>query len=169
MSTDTREVIEVGDQTKVETRSEKKARIARVLDRGASGERLNVQLPAHLHGEWVPHDEVSIFEKERLGFRIDTEFAPKRALHSKGDGKSLVGDCVFMVCAKEDKEIIDEIRNDQYLKLNRKGKVQKEESDFNSLTQKEGLEPLTEGSVNTARKDELQAAMGIPSEPINTN
>lgn len=162
MSKDTRDVIKVGEGTEttaVETREAKKARLARVLDRGLSADRLHVDLPPHLHGEWVFNDQIAIFEKEALGFKIDTEYAPKRALHSKGDGMSIVGDCVFMICSKEDKELIDEIRRDQYMKLNRKGKTQKEESDFNSQTGKLGLETISEGSVNEARKAELEEAL----------
>ena len=163
MSEDTRETIAVGNQDNVptETREQRKARLVKVLDRGLTADRLHVPLPSHLHGEWVPNDQTAIYEKEALGFKIDTEFAPKRALHSKGDGKSIVGDCVFMVCAKEDKEIIDEIRHEQYLRLNRKQSEQKEEKDFNAQTRKLGLETITEGSINQARKDELEQAMGV--------
>jgi hypothetical protein len=169
MSTDTRETVKVGNQDNVpaavvETREQKKIRLMSVLDRGASSERLNVDLPPHLHGEWVPLDDVSVYEKERLGFSIDKEFAPKRALHSKGDGKSIVGDCVYMTCLREDYEIMLEIRDDQYLKANRKGSVQKEEKDFNSLTRTEGLETVNEGNINQARKEELEAAMGIKKD-----
>lgn len=173
MSEDKRDVITVkGSQTQAsevkqeESRDQRKARLARVLDRGLSHDRLAVPLPDNLYGEWVSNDQVSIYEKEALGFQIDTEYAPKRALHSKGDGKSIVGDCVFMVCSKQDKVLIDEIRNEQYLRLNRKSNEQKEERDFNQVTRKLGLETLTEGSVNEARKAELEAAMEKGVQPI---
>jgi hypothetical protein len=161
MSNDTRDVLTVGNPDNVpqETREQRKARIAKVLDRGLSHDRLAVPLPDNLYGEWVSNDQVSIFEKEALGFKIDTEYAPKRALHSKGDGKSIVGDCVFMICNKEDKQLIDEIRNEQYLRINRKASEQKEEKDFNQVTRKLGLETLTESTVNEARKAELETAL----------
>lgn len=176
MSTDTRDVLTVvpvttdGTQTvqeatpvvdTPETREAKKARLTRVLDRGLTADRLHVPLPPHIHGEWVPNDQSAIFEKEALGFRVDTEYAPKRTLHSKGDGKSIVGDTIFMTCEKENHDLILEIRNDQYQRLNHKGAVQKEEKDFNNLTRKEGLEPTNEGSIDSARKEEITKALGI--------
>jgi len=160
-----RETVEIGDQTQVPTeeltRAQKKARLAAVLDRGIVGDRLKVELPSNLHGEWVFNDQTEIMRMEALGFSVDTEYAPKRALHSKGDGASYVGDVVFMTCEKETKQLIDEIKHDQYMRLNRKGKEQKEEKDFNKLTRNEGLETLTEGSVNEARKVEIEQALGI--------
>jgi hypothetical protein len=170
MSKDTRDVIEVGkqevtaEQEEVLSRDQKKARLAQVLDRGLTADRLHVPLPSGIHGEWVPNDQSAIYEKEALGFKIDTEYAPKRALHSKGDGKSIVGDVVYMICDKENKEIIDEIRNEQYLRLNRKQGTQKEERDITSQTSKIGLEPINEGSVSPARKEELENAMGITKD-----
>jgi hypothetical protein len=169
MSEDTREVHTVGNADNVPlTREQKKARLAKVLDRGLSHDRLAVPLPDHLHGEWVSNDQVSILEKEALGFQIDKEYAPKRALHSKGDGMSIVGDCVFMTCLKEDKQLIDEIRNEQYMRLNRKSSTQKEETDFNQITRKIGLETLSEGSINEARKSELEAAFAAQNPGIVT-
>jgi hypothetical protein len=163
-----REVIAVGDQTKVpteeESRAQKKARLAQVLDRGIVGDRLKVDLPSHVHGEWVFNDQTEVMRMEALGFKVDTEYAPKRALHSKGDGASYVGDVVFMTCEKETKALIDEIKQEQYMRLNRKGKKQKEERDFDNLTSKEGLETLSEGSINDARKEAIEQALGINPE-----
>lgn len=165
-----RETINVGPQDKVptmteeETRAQKKARLAQVLDRGIVGDRLKVDLPPGVHGEWIFNDQTEIMRMEALGFQIDTEYAPKRALHSKGDGASYVGDVVFMTCPMEDKILIDEIKREQYMRLNRKGPVQKEERDFDNLTRKEGLDTLKEGSVNEARKAEIEQALGITQQ-----
>jgi hypothetical protein len=122
---------------------------------------LKVALPPELYGEWIFNDQTEIMRMEALGFQVDTVYAPKRALHSKGDGASYVGDVVFMTCPMEDKILIDEIKREQYMRLNRKGKKQKEEKDFDTMTQKEGLEPIGEGSVNEARKTEIEQALGI--------
>jgi hypothetical protein len=69
-----------------------------------------------------------------------------------------------MVTDKENKELIDEIRQEQYLRLNRKQGAQKEEKDFASQTSKIGLEAINEGSVSPARKEELEKAMGITKD-----
>src|SRR5262245_3511703 len=115
------------------TRDERKARLASVLDRGIVADRLKVDLPSNLHGEWVFNDPTEIFRMEALGFKIDDVHAPKRALHSKGDSGSVVGDVIFMVCERETKDMIDEIRREQYARLNSKGPKQKEEKDYNKM------------------------------------
>lgn len=141
-----------------ESRAEKKARRAKVYDRGVIGDRLYVELPEGLYGEWVKNDVVEIHRKEGLGFKIDTEYAKRRALHDKGDGASYVGDVVFMVCSKEDKEIIDEIRRERYEAThNPKSGKQKEERDFLG-TAPEG--PAVGSKINkTGVKDITNALM----------
>lgn len=142
-----------------ESRAQKKARRAQVFERGVLGDRLHVDLPPHLHGEWVPNNTVDVHRKEGLGFRIDTEYAKQRALHDKGDAASYVGDCVFMVCDKEDKEIIDEIRQDRYNKIHgAKGGKQKEERDF--VNQADAItSPVAESKVNVANPSDISAAL----------
>lgn len=145
--------------TPVETRASKKARMAQVYERGVVGDRLHVELPLDLHGEWVPNNSVDVHRKEALGFRIDTEFAKQRALHDKGDAASYVGDCVFMICAREDKEIIDEIRKENYIKTHApRGGKQKEERDFITQAAPE-TSPSAESTAKTARKTEITAAI----------
>lgn len=175
MSTE-REVIKVtGTKTSTETMTaeqkkekykEKRARIARVLERGYIVDRAVVDnLPPHLHGEWVPDDPMEIERKKALGFWIDTEYAPKRSLHSEADvGKAKIGDCIYMVCPKEDKDLIDEIRYEQYVRTHGspdelKRLHQKEEEDFSKLTGTLGLPVVDESAENSARKDELIAAL----------
>lgn len=101
------------------SKEEKKARIARVLDRGFLLDRTTVDnLPPDLHGEWVPRDQVEIERKRAMGFWIDDKYAVNRSIHSDGTGQSIVGDTVFMVCLKEDKQLIDDFRYKQYIRLN---------------------------------------------------
>lgn len=180
MSEDTRSTIEVKDtgwkspdqaalDTAVkETRAQKKVRLSRVLDRGGTIDRLKVEnLPPHLHGEWVPNDAKEILDKENLGFVVDREFAHKRKLHATAEGKAVIGDCVYMTIPMEDKLIIDEIRNEQYQKLNHKSGPQKEEKDFASQTSTLGEIPvISEGSVSEARKSELEAALLQQSQKV---
>ena len=153
-------------EQKKEKYKEKRARIARVLERGYIVDRAVVDnLPPHLHGEWVPNDPMEIERKKALGFWIDTEYAPKRSLHSEADvGKAMIGDCIFMTCAKEDKDLIDEISYEQYDK--RHGSPddlerlkQQEERDFENLTGSLGLPVEDESAESSARKDELIAAL----------
>lgn len=141
------------------TYTQRKARLAEVYERGLTGDRLHVDLPPELYGEWVPRDVVSIHRKEALGFKIDTEYAPKRALHDKGDGASYVGDCVFMVCDREVRDILDELRQERYEQTHkpRDGK-QKEEREFISNAG-EFNAPTAESKARQARKEELISAL----------
>lgn len=149
----------INEQDKVESRADRKARMAQVFDRGVVGDRLHVDLPEHLHGEWVPSDAVSVHRKESLGFRIDTEYAKNRKLHDKGDSASYVGDVVFMVCDRENKEILDEIRRDRYNAVHApRGGKQKEERDFITQADKETA-PTAESKAHQARKADITAAI----------
>lgn len=91
-------------------KKEFKARIARVVTRGYIIDRLNVQLPEDVHGEWISDDPVAIAEAQALGFEIDKTYAVKNALHSNAAGEAKVGDVIFMTMPKWQKEIIDEAK-----------------------------------------------------------
>lgn len=96
------------------TREQRKARRAEVLERGLVSDRLNVPLPPGVYGEWFHKSSEEIFRAEALGFKVDTEYAPKRALHSDGDSKAVVGDVIFMTCDQETKEDIDEFKRQKF-------------------------------------------------------
>lgn len=101
-----------------ETRQQKKARLAQVLDRGMTNDRLAVpKLPKNLHGEWIARDTSEISRMESLGFWIDTEFATQRSLNSDGTRTSQVGDVIFMVCPMEDHVIMEEIKHENFLRV----------------------------------------------------
>ena len=54
------------DVKQIETREQKRARYARVLERGFIVDRCTVEnLPPTLHGEWVPRDPIEIERKLR--------------------------------------------------------------------------------------------------------
>lgn len=112
------------------TKSELKARLAVILDRGLVNDRLSVDLPSDVYGEWVPNDKVEIYRYEALGFEVDRKYARARALHNSGtEGDSIVGDVVFMTCPMAIKEVIEEIKRENYDKVNAP-KKSKEETDF---------------------------------------
>lgn len=145
-------------------RREKKARLASVLERGVVADRLNVELPPDKWGQWVPNDQAEIVRLQALGFWIDEKYATARALHNQGSQLgSVVGDTIFMVCDKETKEILDEIRQESYESINGKPgatiKSQKEEKEFAASTQRQGLPVVEESASRAARKAELEAAL----------
>lgn len=145
-------------------RAEKKAKILRILERGQVVDRLQVELPDGLHGEWVPDDKQEIARMQLLDFWVDDKYAAQRALHEKGDGRSVIGDTVFMVCERETKEIIDEIRRDQFEVRNGKPgavtKSQGEEKEFATQTKTLGIGPVVEeSSTRQVRKEQIEAAL----------
>lgn len=130
-----------------ESVSEIRARVARVLERGLLVDRFQVDLPADVHGEWVPDDPVEIQRKMLLGFEIDTQYATNRSLNDKGDGKAVVGDVIHMTCPKIIYEAICDHRREQYRRNHlSSSKVQKEERDF--LASNQGMGMDTEVSSN---------------------
>lgn len=147
--TETPNVIRQGiDESKLKLvekaeRGELRARLASILDRGIVEDRLRVDIPDDLHGEWCRNDPLEVKRLQTLGFKIDDEYAIKRAIHSDGSSSAIVGDVVFMTCPKEVKEVIDEIRHEQMVKQYTKkktnrGDVSKEEREFYSNINREG-------------------------------
>lgn len=145
-------------------RAEKKARFARILERGYLVDRLTANLPPELHGEWVPQDQVDRWLA--MGFVNGAEFVDKRALHGAADGFAHIGDVVFVVLPKEDKEIMEEVRQEMYIATHgspaqKAAQKQKEEKDFESRVHGDLREigVVEEGSAKAARREELREAV----------
>src|SRR4051812_10412635 len=99
------------------TRAEKKAKLVSILSRSIVTDRLAVDLPADMYGEWFPNDKMEIYRAQMMGFKIDTEYAKARALHENpqhGGDASIVADAIFMTCELETKQLIDEIKQENY-------------------------------------------------------
>lgn len=111
-----RSVINVSKKTNPteELRKEFRAKAARVVTRSFLIDRLNVNLPDDVHGEWVADNPVSIAEAQALGFEIDKEHATKNKLHSNAAGEAKVGDVVFMTMPKWMKEELDILKKQEY-------------------------------------------------------
>src|SRR5690606_32565066 len=86
-------------------KSERKARLARVLSRSSAIDHLTVNLPSDIYGEWVHNDPVSVAAKEALGFKVDDTYARDNAIHSGGTGPVKFSDVIFMTCPMELKEL----------------------------------------------------------------
>ena len=149
-------------QEEILTRAARKAKLVRILDRGIVADRLHVDLPTNLYGEWVADDPVEISRMEALGFHKDTEYAPSRSLHSSGIKEGKIGDVIHMICEKETKDIIDEIRREQFDRRHGKGKT-KEEAEAAGRINKEGLATFTESKEHTARKADIERALATNS------
>jgi len=143
--------------------AEYKARMAGVFDRGLVIDRLHVELPDHIHGEWVARDPQFVKRMEIYGYSIDTEFAPKKSANDHGDGTANLGDVVFMTIPKWKKEIIDQVARDKYRDTHlRNRRKQKEESDFEANNRGLGM-PLTSGKGDLVASS-LQEVDGVEIE-----
>lgn len=153
-------------------RKDKKIKMMQILDRGVIGDRLSVDVPKHLYPEWVPNDDGEIFRMQAMGFRFpDSSEYSKRGLHTDGTSKVIVGDVVLMVCDREDKEIIDEIRDERFRKLHGKpgDNSQGEELGYKAQVRKADRDnyigTLEESSTREARKAEIEAALIQSNSP----
>jgi hypothetical protein len=154
-----------------ETREQRKARVASLLDRGVVIDRLIVNLPPEYHGEWVAKDDISIMRWKALGFWVDgtdghPQFSTARALHSDGTTLPMIGDTIFMVTTRENKELIDEVRREQYERTHGKpGEVavsQREEKSFKRAVADAGLPTpvIEESKASPVGKAEIEAILG---------
>lgn len=130
------------EQIAKETPEQYKARVARVLDRSFVVDRLHVDLPDDLHGEWVPNEPWEIIRYQTLGFKVDDEHAVKRKLNDSGDGKAVVGDVVFMTQPKWQHDILVAEKARIYADTHLKPR-QKEEKDYEANVKSLGDVPVT--------------------------
>lgn len=147
------------------TKSERKALLTRVLDRGFVVDRAIVEnLPGDLHGEWVNKDPMEVERKRAMGFWVDTDYAPNRSMHGDGTQAGIMGDTIFMVTTKEHKELIDEMQRELYVRTHGspeevKRMNQKEESDVKQQAKLIDMPIIDEGKENRANEDELRSML----------
>lgn len=84
-------------------------RLVSVLGRGFTYDRLAVDLPADIHGEWVHESEVSAMKV--IGFELDKKYAVGQSTETRADGAAKVLDVVFMTCPKRHHELIQKAKD----------------------------------------------------------
>lgn len=146
-----------------ESLASKKARIARVLERGIIGERLAVNVPTGIHGEWVADDPVEIDRMRSLGYEVDKEFAQARSIHTNADGVPKVGDAIFMTCPQEQYDLIRAVKQERFEAMhNPRGKGrEKEEAEYRGKVEEETPEvPVIDASKKSrVGEDEIRRAL----------
>lgn len=140
------------------TLEEARKRVAHVYDRARTVDRLHVQLPPGVHGEWVSRDPVAIHAKEMLGFEIDTKYAINRKLNDVGDGTAVVGDVVFMICPQVLKDAMDEEQARRYAETHLK-KRQIEERDFENNVKTLKIDSVVESETTHVTGSEITQAL----------
>jgi len=142
--------------------AEAKPKIVDILDRGMVVDRLKVDLPSDLHGEWVPNDKLEIARYEALGFVIDTAYAPSRSLHSDGTGKAIVGDTIHMICHKSVRETIDKIRQRNFDAAHGIKAKQAEESEYLKTAAPliaDGIVPMADSKAHAINDRDIAAVL----------
>jgi len=148
--------VHTGPITNEETKDQKKARIARIMERGIIADRLDVALPPNVHGEWVRNNLVDIERMKAMGFEVDHEFAKARALHSDIGG-SRIGDVIFMTCDKETRELVQEYRRTKFDEFYNKqpNATKAEAADQKGFGRQNEVEVKNLSSATALRGDEL--------------
>lgn len=141
------------------SRNDRRARLIKIRERGYISQRLDVELPPDLHGEWVLNDPAEIARMQSLGFDIDTVHAASKALHSDGSGKAIVGDVIFMTCPKEIKEDIDWAEAERMRQFHNPRKPQAEEANVVNSLQSLGLEPTNISTRTRVDNNEIKGAV----------
>lgn len=149
--------VEAGDTLAQETKAQKKARLAAVLDRGIVTANLDTSfLPEGQHGEWIRYDSNEIARMKALGFDTYKGNHPN-TLHSAADGTVRVGDVILMTTSKEQKELIDEVERERLNRIHGKTDSQIEERSFVQQVDG-GIKPLIESRIEEADADHILSA-----------
>lgn len=150
------------DEKALSEKNARRIKLREVYDRGVVGDRLHIELPNDVVGQWVPSDKLAIHRMESLGYSIDREHAKNSKLHDKGDDAAHVGDVVFMVASRETREMIDEIKAERYEALNNPQRKQREESNFeaqNKSLSNVGINTINESKTHLVKKQEIQSIL----------
>ncbi len=99
--------------------AQKKARIAQVMSRGITNEKLQLVfdacVPDGYSGKFVRDSEGDIIRYGNLGFGF-TYVKEALGLHGRADGRIAVGDVVLMTITLEDREILKTVKMEKMLR-----------------------------------------------------
>lgn len=150
--------VEAGDLLSIpETKAQKKARLAAVLDRGFVNYRLQTDriLPKDTYGQWVRNDANEIANYEALGFEVYKGDGGNKAQ----DGTHRVGDVILMYTSKEQKELLDEVQRDKYNRVHGLRTSQIEEENFKRNVREDGITPVVESRVEEVDGQTISKAL----------
>lgn len=160
-------------------RQKKKARFAVALARGLVQNRLDVRAKKGIHVEWTRNDPLEIHALATLGFEPATqqhlESRGNPQLHDNGDGSIVVGDVILMATSMENKELIDEVREEQKQRRHGKpgaGGVSEEEKnlkrDIEQQLAQYGIKPIQEGKQREGTVADLTMALRAAQTQVST-
>lgn len=160
----TTESVSMSEEIKQESRAQKKARLAALVERGQVYDMLDVDVGPDLHAEFVHKDDVT--RNQAMGFRLatreDVRNKQNPSVHSEGDSKVIVGDVVLMVTDRETHEILREIEHDKLRAANDPKPKQREENEYSrgaAFKDPGYIAPLAESKTQEAKKAEIDRAI----------
>lgn len=106
-----------------------KKRLASVLDRGFTVDRLTVNVPPDQWGEWIPNDDASLARADLLGFTPAPHLIANQKINDNGTQRQGVGDVIFMTQPMWMHQMIEKKRREDYARNHLQTK-QREEKDF---------------------------------------
>lgn len=145
-----------------EERAKLKSYFVTQLERGVIHDRLKVDLPPHLHGEWVRRDPIEVEAMKAYGFVVDDKYSVGRSTNSDGTKTGQVADVVFMVCPREVKDLIDEVKHERFVNAHAKkgSNTAKEERDYATQVRAHGdIIPMVDSKSREVTKDEVAATL----------
>lgn len=114
-----------------------KKRYIETADRSYMNDRLNVELPNHLYGEWVGTDSFSQFHARSKGFVDGSQFLKENnILHQTSEG-NVFADIKFMVISKQKHEAMVEM--DALIARKKSGIGRDRDDEYNALAASLGL------------------------------
>lgn len=141
---------------------ERFAKVATILDRGVIFERLKVDLPDDLYGEWCRNDPLEIDRMRTLGFWVDDRYATKRALHSDGTSSNIVGDVIHVITTRQNKDMIDKVKAEQArIAQNPRRAPEESDSAYGSIARPDPVIPMfSTSSQQVVSAADVKAALG---------
>lgn len=130
-----------------------------LLERSAVSSALDLSfLPKHLVGQWCRNETLRINDLRALNYEV-YKSETNRGLHdANADGSIVVGDLILMTCSRENREIIDELRKEEYNQRHGKpgdNRPQLEEKAF--LAEQNTLVGSSIGTANESRATAVPA------------
>jgi hypothetical protein len=150
------------------SKSQLKAKMVEILDRGVTSSRLDLDVDTDIHYEWVPNNAVEKNRMKTLGFEVLSRKNHLRSgnpLHEGGGDEIIVGDVIAMGCSKARKEVLDEIKQERFTAMHGKAgsNVQGEETDFQKRMRESaepaGVTAIVESSTQSIGGNELLNAI----------
>lgn len=135
------------------------AHMVEIAERGTIDIRTNVPLPPDLVGHWVTNTPEDIAAAGMYGWKVDTTYAAKNALHSDGKGNPVIGDIIFLTRSRRVHEAYLKAQEQRVRATHGVARNLQEEKDFEGIIKTSGLGVKYRGNpINTSVNERVNAS-----------